>query len=143
MLANIFLNFLDTLWVVKKVQERLGARLVRYADDCVILCRGNTDRILKGIKTVLGDLGLTLNEEKTRMVDARQEMFDFLGFSIGMKRGRKTGKMYSHIEPAKKALKHVRAEIKQLTTERFSATPTEVVIRRGNEVARGWVGYFR
>ncbi len=143
MLANIFLNFLDTLWVVKKVQERLGARLVRYADDCVILCRGNTDRILKGIKTVLGDLGLTLNEEKTRMVDARQEMFDFLGFSIGMKRGRKTGKMYSHIEPAKKALKHVRAEIKQLTTERFSATPTEVVIRRVNEVARGWVGYFR
>ena len=100
MLANIYLNVLDTLWVVKKVQERLGARLVRYADDCVILCRGNTDRILKGIKLVFDDLGLTLNEEKTRVVDARQEMFHFLGFSIGMKRGRKTGKMYPHIEPS-------------------------------------------
>ena len=143
LLSNIFLNFLDTLWVVKKVQERLRARLVRYADDCVILCRGNTDRILKWIKTVLGDLGLSLNEEKTRLVDAHQEMFDFLGFSLGMKRGRKTGKMYSHIEPSQKALKHIRAEIKQLTTERYSATPTEVVIRRVNEVARGWVGYFR
>jgi group II intron reverse transcriptase/maturase len=143
LLSNIFLNFLDTLWVVKKVQERLGARLVRYADDCVILCRGNTDRILKWIKTVLGDLGLTLSEEKTRLVDARQEMFDFLGFSLGMKRGRKTGKMYSHVEPSQKALKHIRMEIKRLTTERYSATPTEVVIRRVNEVARGWVGYFR
>jgi RNA-directed DNA polymerase len=143
LLANIYLNFLDTLWMVKKVQERLGARLVRYADDCVILCRGNTDRILKGIKMVLGDLNLTLNEEKTRVVDARQEMFHFLGFSIGMKRGRKTGRMYSHIEPSPKALKHVRAEIKQLTSERYSATPTEAVIRRVNEVARGWVGYFR
>ena len=143
LLANIYLNFLDTLWTVKKVQERLGARLVRYADDCVILCRGNTDRILKGIKMVFGDLNLTLNEEKTRVVNARQEMFHFLGFSIGMKRGRKTGRMYSHIEPSQKALKHVRAEIKQLTTERYSATPTEVVIRRVNEVARGWVGYFR
>ena len=143
LLANIYLNFLDTLWVVKKVQERLGARLVRYADDCVILCRGNADRILKGIKMVFDDLGLALNEDKTRVVDARQEMFHFLGFSIGMKRGRKTGKMYPHIEPSQKALKHVRAEIKQLTTERFSATPTEVVIRRVNEVARGWVGYFR
>ena len=134
---------LDTLWVVRRVQERLGARLIRYADDCVILCRGNTDRILKGIKRVFDDLGLTLNEEKTHVVDARQEMFHFLGFSIGMKRGRKTGKMYPHIEPSKKALKHVRAEIKQLTTERYSAIPTEVVIRRVNEVARGWVGYYR
>ena len=78
MLANIYLNVLDTLWAVKKVQERLGARLVRYADDCVILCRGNTERILKGVKLVLKDLGLTVNEEKTRVVDARQESFSFL-----------------------------------------------------------------
>jgi RNA-directed DNA polymerase len=143
LLANIYLNVLDTLWVVKKVQERLGARLIRYADDCVILCRGNTDRILEGIKRVFDDLGLTLNEEKTHVVDARQEMFHFLGFSIGMKRGIKTGRIYPHTEPSKEAQKHVRAEIKQLTTERYSAIPTEVVIRRVNEVARGWVGYYR
>jgi RNA-directed DNA polymerase len=143
LLANIYLNVLDTLWAVKKVQEKLGARLVRYADDSVILCRGNADRILKGVKLVLEELGLSLNEEKTRIVDARQEMFHFLGFSIGMKRGKKTGKMYPHTEPSKKALKHIRSEIKQLTTERYSAAPTEVVIRRVNEVARGWVGYFR
>jgi RNA-directed DNA polymerase len=134
---------LDALWVVKKVQERLGARLVRYADDCVILCRGNTGWVLKGIKMVFGDLSLTLNEEKTRVVDAHQEMFQFLGFSIGIKRGLKTGKRYTHTEPSKKALKHIRSEIKQLTTERYSAAPTEDVIRRVNEVARGWVGYFR
>jgi group II intron reverse transcriptase/maturase len=142
LLANIYLNVLDTLWVVKRVQERLGARLIRYADDCVILCRGNTDRILKGIKRVFDDLGLTLNEEKTHVVDARQEMFHFLGFTIGMKRGRKTGKMYPHAEPSKEAQKHVRAEIKQLTTKRYSAIPTEVVIRRVNEIARGWAGYY-
>src|SRR5208283_3302055 len=143
LLANIYLNVLDTLWVVKRVQERLGARLVRYADDCVILCRGNTDRILNGVRRVFDNLHLELNEEKTRVVDARHESFNFLGFSIGMKRGRKTGKIYPHTEPSKKALKHIRSEIKQLTTERYSATPTEIVIRRVNEVARGWVGYFR
>jgi len=143
LLANIYLNVLDTLWVDKKVQERLGARLVRYADDCVILCRGNTGRILNGVRRVFDNLGLNLNEEKTHVVDARQEMFNFLGFSISMKRGRKTGKLYPHTEPSKKALKHIRSEIKQLTTERYSATSTEVVIRRVNEVARGWVGYFR
>jgi len=143
LLANIYLNVLDTLWAVKKVQEKLGARLVRYADDSVILCRGNTDRILKGVRMVLDDLGLTLNEEKTRVVDACQESFEFLGFTIGMKRGRRTGKMYPLTEPSKKALKHIRSEIKRLTTERYSAVPTEVVIQKVNEVARGWVGYFR
>jgi RNA-directed DNA polymerase len=143
LLANIYLNVLDTLWAVKKVQEKLGARLVRYADDSVILCRGNADRILKGVKLVLNDLGLSLNEEKTRIVDARQEMFQFLGFSIGIKRGKRTGREYPHTEPSKKALKHIRSEIKRLTTEQYSAAPTEDVIKRVNEVARGWVGYFR
>lgn len=142
LLANIYLNVLDTLWVVKKVQERLGARLVRYADDTVILCKGNTERILKGLKMVLRDLGLALNEEKTRVVDARQESFNFLGFSIKMAKGWKTGRSFPLTEPSKKALNHVRSEIKRLTTEQYSTVPTEVVIRRVNEVARGWVGYF-
>lgn len=142
LLANIYLNVLDTLWNAKKVQERLGARLVRYADDVVVLCKGNTEGILAGMKTVLNDLGLTLNEAKTKVVDTRQESFTFLGFSIGMRKGRKTGTLFPFTEPSKKAMKHIRSEIKQLTTERYSATPTEVVIRRVNEVVRGWVGYF-
>jgi hypothetical protein len=142
LLANIYLNVLDTLWKTKKVQERLGARLVRYADDVVVVCNGNIERILEGIKTVLSDLGLSLNEEKTKVVDARHESFTFLGFSIGMRNGRKPGVLFPYTEPSKKAMKHIRSEIKQLTTERSSATPTEVVIRRVNEVVRGWVGYF-
>jgi RNA-directed DNA polymerase len=142
LLANIYLNVLDTLWKTKKVQERFGARLVRYADDVVVLCEGNTDRILRGMKAVFADLGLTLNESKTKVVDARREHFGFLGFSIGMRQGRKPGVLFPFTEPSKKAMKHIRSEVKQLTTERYSATPTEVVIRRVNEVVRGWVGYF-
>jgi len=143
LLANIYLNVLDTLWKVKKVQERLGARLVRYADDVVVLCKGNTERILKGMRAVTSDLDLSLNEEKTRVVDAWQENFNFLGFSIKMRTGLKSGRAYPLTVPSKKALKHVRSEIKQLTSERYSAIPTAEVIRRVNEVARGWVGYFR
>jgi len=143
LLANIYLNVLDTLWKVKKGQYKLGARLVRYADDCVVLCKGNTERILKGLEATFSDLGLTLNEEKTRVVDARQESFNFLGFSIQMRTGLKSGRPYPLTVPSKKALKHIRAEIKQLTTERYSAIPTEAVIGKVNEVVRGWVGYFR
>jgi RNA-directed DNA polymerase len=142
LLANIYLNVLDTLWKARKVQERLGARLVRYADDVVIICKGNTERILKGMKTVLSDLGLTLNELKTKVVDARHESFTFLGFSIRMRKGRNPGILFPFTEPSKKAMKHICSEIKQLTSERYSATSTEAVIRRVNEVVRGWVGYF-
>ena len=142
LLANIYLNVLDSMWKLKKVEERLGVRLVRYADDVVVLCKGNSERILKGMKAVLGDLGLTLNEEKTRVVDARQESFNFLGFTIVMREGMRTGRQFPFTAPSKKAMKHIREEIKQLTTERYSATPTDVVIRKVNGVVRGWVGYF-
>ena len=142
LLANVYLNVLDTLWKLKKVQERLGARLVRYADDCVVVCKGNTGRILKGMKKVFSDLGLTLNEEKTKIVNAREASFTFLGFRIEMRPSLKTGKPYPHVEPSKQAMKHIRSEIKQLTTEQYSAVPTEDVIRRVNGVVRGWVNYF-
>ncbi|MBF0329993.1 MAG: hypothetical protein HQL10_12610 [Nitrospirae bacterium] len=54
-----------------------------------------------------------------------------------------SGRPFPLTEPSKKALKNVRSKIKQLTSERYSTVPTEEVIRRANEVARGWVCYFR
>ena len=60
-----------------------------------------------------------------------------------MRQSRRTGRTYPHVEPSKKARKQIRLEIKRLTTEQYSAVPTEVVIRRVNEAVRGWVGYFR
>ena len=126
LLANVYLNVLDTIWKLKKVQERFGARLVRYADDCVVLCKGNTERTLKGMKKVLSDLGLTLNEEKTKIVNARETSFTFLGFRIQMRPARKTGKSFPLVEPSKQAMKHIRSEIRQLTTEQYSAVTSHI-----------------
>jgi group II intron reverse transcriptase/maturase len=142
LLANIYLNVLDTIWKIKKVQERLGARLVRYADDVVVLCKGNAGRILGGMKAVLSSLGLSLNETKTRLVDAHQESFDFLGFTMRMRQGWRSGRQFPLTVPSKDALKHIRSEIKALTDARSHTIPTEVVVRRVNGVVRGWVGYY-
>jgi len=142
LLANIYLNVLDTIWKMKKVQERLEARLIRYADDFVVLCRGNTERILRGIQTVLGELGLTLNEDKTKVVDAGKDSFNFLGFTIGVKENPKTGKKFPMIIPSKKALRHIKMEIKNLTCRSNLVLPKEVVVNRLNGVVRGWVNYF-
>jgi RNA-directed DNA polymerase len=142
LLANIYLNVLDKTWKVKRVQERLGARLIRYADDCVVLCRGNTERILEGVRTVLGYLELTLNEEKTQLVDARRESFEFLGFTVEVKRNPRTGKEFPLISPSKKATEHIKAEIKTLTCRKNLTLPKEVVVNKLNEVVRGWTNYF-
>jgi group II intron reverse transcriptase/maturase len=143
LLANIYLDVLDTIWKLKKVQERLGARLIRYADDFVVLCENNTERILRGIRAVLNSLELKLNEEKTKVAEVRQQDITFLGFSIGVKKSIRTGSEFPLIRPSKEALKHIKAEIKSLTDRTNLALPTEVVIRKLNEVVRGWVGYFR
>jgi RNA-directed DNA polymerase len=142
LLANIYLNVLDTTWKMKKIEERLEARLIRYADDFVVLCKGNTERILKGIKMVLGGLQLSLNEEKTRVVDARNESFNFLGFTIKVAESPRTGKKFPLIVPSKKAMRHIKAEIKSLTCRKNLALAKEVVVRKLNETVRGWVNYF-
>jgi group II intron reverse transcriptase/maturase len=142
LLANIYLNVLDTAWKMRKVQERLEARLIRYADDFVVVCKGNTEKIVRGIKMVLGDLELSLNKEKTKMVDAKEENFNFLGFTIRMIENPKTGKKFPLIVPSKKAVRSIKAEIKNLTCRRNCALPKEVVINKLNEVVGGWVNYF-
>ena len=142
LLANIYLNVLDKVWKMKKVEERWKARLIRYADDCVVPGQRNTERVLRGIRTVLGHLGLSLNEAKTRVVDARKESFNFLGFTIQVKKSIKTGKRFPLIRPSKEALAEIKAEIKALTCRKTLHLPKEVVIKKLNEVVRGWTGYF-
>lgn len=142
LLANIYLHVLDRIWKVKKVEERYRARLIRYADDFVVLCQGQTERVLKGIKMVLGDLELSLNEDKTRVIDAKRQRFNFLGFSLEVKRNPKTGKMFPLITPSKEAMAQIKAEIKALTCRNNHRLPQEVVIRKLNELVRGWTGYF-
>ncbi len=142
LLANVYLNVLDTIWKQKKVQERYGARLVRYADDCVVLCKGNTDRILRGIRAVLADLDLTLNVDKTKIVKAKQASFNFLGFTFRVPKNPKTGKYFPLVRPSKEAVKQIRAEVKGQLNKRNFVLPEEVVIAGLNKTLRGWIGYF-
>jgi RNA-directed DNA polymerase len=142
LLANIYLHVLDRTWKEEGIQERYGARLIRYADDFVVLCSGPTEKILRGIRIVLAGLRLRLNEEKTRVVDAWERSFNFLGFTVQVASSPKTGKTFPLIRPSKKAMAKVKAEIRALTCRRNLALPTEVVIEKLNELVRGWVGYF-
>jgi RNA-directed DNA polymerase len=142
LLANLYLNVLDRIWKEKGIQEKVGARLVRYADDFVVLCKGQTGRLLEGIKKVLRELGLEMNESKTRVIDAREGSFNFLGFTVRVVKHRQTGRRFPLIRPSQKALTRIKGEIKQRTGRNTLALPQAVVLGKLNEIMRGWVGYF-
>lgn len=119
------------------------ARLVRYADDFVVLCRKQTDEPMRVIERLMGKLGLSLNAEKTRVVNVWDDRIRFLGFEMGMQRSGRTGKFYPLVAPSKKARKEIKDQLTQLTGRDRLLLKPEDLVGQINPVLRGWVGYFR
>lgn len=142
LLANCYLHLLDRIWDRHQLDKKLGARIVRYADDFVVLCKGKVDAPLARIRHVLDRLDLTLNESKTHIVDARQESFNFLGFEIKVSKSWKTGKRYAHVGPAPKSLAKIKERVKQLTTRERTPIPLDDIIGSVNASLRGWTNYL-
>jgi RNA-directed DNA polymerase len=94
------------------------------------------------LRQILERLELTLNEAKTRTVNAFEGKFDFLGFSIWMGKSRKTGNHYPHVQPSKKSLQTIKDRVTNLTTRSRTIMPLEWVVNEVNATVRGWAGYF-
>jgi RNA-directed DNA polymerase len=128
MLANLYLTPLD------HEMERKGWKRVRDADDLVVLCRTKeeAERVLNELREWTQKAGLTLHPTKTRIVAAREEGFDFLGWHF---RG---GKKW----PRKKSLQKLREKLRPLTRRKSGRSLSEI-IAKVNPILRGWHGYFR
>ena len=133
---------LDRIWERHQLRWKLKARIVRYADDFVVLCAGKTDEPVAMVRRVLDRLDLTLNETKTRIVDARKESFNFLGFEIRVSKSWRSGGQYPHVCPAAKAFAKIKERMKQQTDRRLTPVPLKDVVKNLNASLRGWVGYF-
>lgn len=142
LLANLYLHILDRIWERRDLSRRYGARLVRYADDFVILCRGRVDAPMEMVKMVLDRCDLRLNEKKTSVINAYKESFDFLGFCFQVRRSPRSGKFYPHVEPSERSVKRVKARVKELTDRRRTPVPLPYVISEVNGVVCGWSAYF-
>jgi len=141
LLANLYLHLLDRIWERHNLEGRYGAKLVRYADDMVLLCARGTAKPLSMLRYILDRLDLTLNKTKTKVIDAWDESFGFLGFEVRMNRGR-SGKAYPHIQPGKRAVKRINAKLTELTRRNLTPIPLPTIVRRMNQSLRGWACYF-
>lgn len=144
LLANIYLHELDATWKQRGYAEREGpnVQLVRYADDLVLLTDRDARWAMERLREILAGLELTLNEEKSRVVDAEKETFDFLGFTFRRVWNRDKTKRATLYCPSKKSQKRLRERMKQVFSPMAPITVAER-IGRANRILRGWVNYFR
>jgi len=158
LLANIALSVLDEHFTQK--WEELGTasqrsrrrragepvmRIIRYADDFVVMVAGTRDdaEALRGeVGNVLAPMGLRLSEPKTRVCHI-DEGFDFLGWRIQRRRRRgSNGKRAVYTYPSKKSLTSIKDKVRRLTRRPEHRTLADL-LRRLNPVLRGWCNYFR
>jgi RNA-directed DNA polymerase len=142
LLSNLYLHILDRVWVRNGLSKKYQAKIIRYADDFVVLCKGDIQQPLALVKRVLDRLELTMNTTKTRIVNSLEENFVFLGFSFQMRRSVISGKLYPHTEPAKKSLVKIKAEVRAITKRENTVRPMEEIMDSLNKSLGGWIGYF-
>ena len=141
LLANIYMNRFLKYWRLTGRGEAFRAHVIAYADDFVILSRGYAAEALAWTKAVMMRLGLTLNEAKTSLKDARQERFDFLGYSFGPHRYKANGKWYLSASPSKKSLQRLKCKVGNLLVP-GNHDPWPEVRDTLNRSLRGWSNYF-
>ena len=141
LLANIYLHVLDSYW---ENHKELGV-IVRYADDAVIMCRKRTDAELafEHLKRIMTKLKLTLNPQKTKIVDMNKESFDFLGFCYQKFGKTQSGRKLPYMMPSKKAMKKVKDAIRVITCRKSAYEGLEQKVGKLNPLIRGWRNYFQ
>ncbi len=144
LLANIYLHLVDRLVNnPSSIFHKDGIEIVRYADDFVLMGRRITKASIDKLQSVLSRMELTLNAEKTKTVDAREEGFGFLGFTIRYDRDLYgSNRKYLNIVPSEKSSKKIRDKIGEWLSRNGHASPSKVAAGL-NRIIRGWVNYFQ
>ena len=147
LLSNLYLHWFDTMFYrANGPAQWAGAKLVRYADDFVVLARYQGSRLIEWVESKLeGWLGLEINREKTRVVKLREQgaSLDFLGFTYRYYddlQGRSW--RYLNVSPSAKALKKERKKLHDMTDHRQCFQPIPQLIEKLNRHLKGWKNYY-
>ena len=141
LLANIYFRRFLVAWEKFGYGQKLQSRIVNYADDFVILTRRKAHEAVDAARRIIGKIGLTLNEEKTRICTAGQEAFTFLGYTFETLHSA-GGKPYLGKRPSDKSVKKVRETIRKLTASDQVSKEMETVVGAVNRVLRGYLNDY-
>jgi len=148
LLANLYLHWFEKAFYRSDGPGRwANAKLVRYADDFVVLARCQSEQLVGWIEGLLeGRFRLTVNREKTRIVKLHEsgQSLNFLGFTLRYDRDRfGRNRRYLNLTPSAKALTRARERVRELTDRKRNFVPIAQLIDEMNRYLKGWSGYFR
>lgn len=129
-------------WKTLGLKQRLQARIVNFADDFIICCRGTGGQAMAAMRVLMERLKLTVNEEKTGRCRLLREPFDFLGYTFGRCYSPKTGRAYIGTRPSKKSIKKVCRAISEVTSRRWLLMDPQERVGHLNRTLIGWAHYF-
>ena len=143
LLANIYMHLVDRIVNnTNSLFHQAGIKIVRYADDFVLMGERITQQAKEKLQEMLSRMGLNLNETKTRHLEAKEESFNFLGFTVRYDKGIKgRNKRYWNIEASDKSEKKIRENIKEYLSNGGHYAPQRVAAGL-NTIIRGWLNYF-
>ena len=142
LLANLYMRRFVLGWKVLGHERRLGAKVVNFADDLRICCRGSGEEAMAVMRELMQRLKLPVNETKTRLVRVPDESVEFLGYTIGRCYSRKTGRAYIGTRPSKESVRRVCQQVSELTRRRWGFVEAEERVSRINRLLVGWSNYF-
>jgi len=141
LLSVIYMNRFLKHWRLSERDEAFRAHVISYADDFVILSRGRAAEALTWTRVMMTKLGLSLNEAKTSVKDARREHFDFLGYSLGPRYLPNGGRWRLGASPSRKSVQRIKTKVSALLTPGNKGAWPEVR-KRLNRLLGGWSAYF-
>jgi group II intron reverse transcriptase/maturase len=144
LLANIYMNLLDR--IVNHPQgyfAKRGIMTIRYADDFILMSKHVNQEVIIKIHNYLDRMGLIINTDKSKLVNAKEESFDFLGFTFRYDRSIfSNGGKFWNIFPKSKSQKKIRQKI-NLKLKSIGHYPAEKVVSELNPIIRGWMNYYK
>jgi RNA-directed DNA polymerase len=143
MLSNLYMRRFVLGWKVLGHEKRLSAKIVNYADDFVICCRGTSTAASAMLAIMMDELKLTLNSSKTHVCRLPDESFDFLGFTFARLHSPRTGNAYLGAYPARKRVRRLCQRISAMTGRNSVLKDVPERVAELNRVLIGWGNYFR
>lgn len=144
LLSNLYLHLLDR--IVNSAQslfKQTGIAIVRYADDFVLMGKTLGSEALTKLKDLVGRMGLTINEQKSRQLNARETPFNFLGFVFRYDQSHinPQGEKFWNVKANEKSNKKVRDKIGEALKHMGHCAP-KILVKELNAILRGWINYL-
>ncbi|MDR0571677.1 MAG: hypothetical protein LBG48_02365 [Rickettsiales bacterium] len=142
LLSSIYMRQFISAWDNLRYDKWFGGAIVNYADDLVICGKKNGEEAMEKFRSLMNLMGLTVNEEKTRMVYMPKGEFIFLGYEFRELHSVRLNKKYVGARPAEKSIKNLTEKIYERTAANKGCIDASLLVKGLNRVIRGWPNYF-